>query len=182
METAGDFNVGGEEFQMLLFADDVVVVAGDPEKLQKFLNELNNKAKKVGLSIHDGKTKWMKNAFCPQFTMKLGSENIELVEQYSYLWRIVQMNDDLGVEQSRRGRAACIAFTKLKDIFCDTKTTPSVKAELFNSTVLPALLYECETWNTTLDEENIVETTQRIMERRMVGVSRLQHIANEDAF
>ncbi|KHN87558.1 Putative uncharacterized transposon-derived protein F52C9.6, partial [Toxocara canis] len=61
-----------------------------------------------------------------------------------------------------------------------TKATPSVKAELFNSTVLPVLLYGCETWNTTLAEENKLATTQRATERRMVGVSRLQHIANED--
>ncbi|VDM24346.1 unnamed protein product [Toxocara canis] len=140
METAGGFNVDGEELQMLLFTDDIVLVADDPEKLQKLLNELNNKAKKIGLSAHDGKTKWMKNAFCPQVTMKLGNENIGIVEQYAYLGQIVQMNKDLGLELSMRGRAAWIASIKLKDIFCDTKETPSVKAELFNSTVLLVLL------------------------------------------
>ncbi|VDM49822.1 unnamed protein product [Toxocara canis] len=91
---------------MLLFVEDIVLVADDPEKLQKLLNELNNKAKKIRPSIHDGKTKWMKNAFCPQLTMKLGNENIELVEQCSYLRQTLQMNNDLGMEVSRRRRAA----------------------------------------------------------------------------
>ncbi|VDM30356.1 unnamed protein product, partial [Toxocara canis] len=144
--------------------DDVVLAAAEPKKFQKLLNELN-KGKKIGLSIHDSKTQWMKNAFCFQFTMKLGSENIELMEQYSHLGQIVQMNNDFGLELGRRRRAAGIAFTKLKDIFCDTKITPSVKAELFNFTVVPVLLYGCGTWNTTLAEENKLATTQRAMER-----------------
>ncbi|VDM43555.1 unnamed protein product [Toxocara canis] len=88
METADGFSVNSEELQMLLFADDGAFIADDPEKLQNFLNDLDNKAKKIGLSIYDGKTKWMKNAFCPQLSMKLSSENIELAEQHSHLDRV----------------------------------------------------------------------------------------------
>ncbi|KHN75861.1 Retrovirus-related Pol polyprotein from type-1 retrotransposable element R2 [Toxocara canis] len=57
METADGFNVDGEKLQVLRFANDTILVAGDPEKLQRLLNEFNNKAKEIGLSIHDGKTK-----------------------------------------------------------------------------------------------------------------------------
>lgn len=56
METASGFNVDGEEFRMLLFAHDIVFILDDPEKLQKLLSESNNKAEKIGLTIHDGKT------------------------------------------------------------------------------------------------------------------------------
>uniref|UniRef100_A0A0M3HWE2 Sema domain-containing protein n=1 Tax=Ascaris lumbricoides TaxID=6252 RepID=A0A0M3HWE2_ASCLU len=65
-------NVNDEELQMLLFADDVLPVADDTKNLQCSLNELNKNAKKTGLSIDNGKTKWMKDA--------LDSENIEHVE------------------------------------------------------------------------------------------------------
>ncbi|VDM28797.1 unnamed protein product [Toxocara canis] len=82
----------------------------------------------------------MKNTSCPQLTMKLGNENIEHVEHYPYLGQIVQMNNDLGLELSKRRRAACTAFTTLKDIFCDTKIRPSVKAEL---SIPPFSLFYC---------------------------------------
>ena len=144
------------------------------------LNELNNNAQAVGLSINDGKTKWMKNAVCPQFSIKLDGKDIELVDQYPYLGQIVNMDNDLGRELSKRKRSAWTAFVKHKDIFYDKKVASSTKADLFNSAVLPVLLYGCETWNTTLAEERKLAVTQRAMERRIVGVSRLQHITNEE--
>ncbi|KHN75854.1 Putative uncharacterized transposon-derived protein F52C9.6, partial [Toxocara canis] len=89
------------------------------------------------------------------------------------------MINGLGLQLSRRRRAAWIAFTNFRDVFYDAKATLSVKAELFNSTVLPLLLDGCETWNTTLAEEIKLAKTQLAMERRMVDVSRQQHIRNE---
>ncbi|VDM26453.1 unnamed protein product [Toxocara canis] len=73
-----------------------------------------------------------------------------------------------------------IAFAKLSDILIGRKTPPPVKAALFNSTILLVLLYGCETWNTTLAEERKLAVTQRALERRTVGIRRLQHIPNED--
>ncbi|VDM37688.1 unnamed protein product [Toxocara canis] len=134
METAGGFNVEGEELQMLLFADDIVLVADDLEKLQKLINELNNKTKKIRLSIHDSKTKWMKDAFCPLLTMKLGNENIDFVEQYSCLGQIVQMNNDKGLEQyeesdgvtSRRLANLVTTISTLSAHLCTAVTTLSI--------------------------------------------------------
>ena len=117
---------------------------------------------------------------CPESSIKLDGTGIELVDQYPYLGQIVNMDNKLGPELSKRKRSAWIAFMKQKDIFYDKKATSSTKADLFNSVVLPVLLYGCETWNTTLAEEGKLATTQRAMERRIVGVSRLQHIRNEE--
>ena len=117
----------------------------------------------------------MKNAVCPESSIKLDGKDIELVDQYPYLGQIVNMGNNLGPEVSKRKRSAWIAFIEQKDIFHDKKATSSTKADLFNSVALPVLFYGCETWNTTLAEEGELATTQRAMERRIVGVSRLQH-------
>ncbi|VDM43446.1 unnamed protein product [Toxocara canis] len=90
------------------------------------------------------------------------------------------MDNDLGEELSRRRKAGWIAFAKLSDILTNTKTLPSVKTRLFISIILLVLLYGCETWNTMLAGERKLGLTGRLMERRMVGIDRLQHMPDEN--
>ncbi|EYC27374.1 hypothetical protein Y032_0009g681 [Ancylostoma ceylanicum] len=74
------FEVDGETLQMLLFADDVVLVASKPETLRSLLNEMCHLTERIGLKIHPGKTKWMKNAHCDDFEIKLNNQLVERVE------------------------------------------------------------------------------------------------------
>ncbi|MGH0178353.1 UNVERIFIED_CONTAM: hypothetical protein FKN15_077393 [Acipenser sinensis] len=52
-------------------------------------------------------------------------------------------------------------------------------AELFNSTVLPAMLYGAETWSLTVVDRLKLAFTERAIERRMVGIKRTDRISNE---
>ena len=55
MDAPNSLRIDGEHLQMLLFADDVVLIADDPEKLQLMLDELNDKTKAIELSINSTK-------------------------------------------------------------------------------------------------------------------------------
>ena len=55
MDVPNCLRIDGEHLQMLLFADDVVLIADDPEKLQLMLDELNDKTKAIELSINSTK-------------------------------------------------------------------------------------------------------------------------------
>ncbi|MGH0140410.1 UNVERIFIED_CONTAM: hypothetical protein FKN15_011087 [Acipenser sinensis] len=59
---------------------------------------------------------------------------------------------------------------------CDNTTR---RAELFNSTVLPAMLYGAETWSLTAADRLKLAVTERAIERRMIGVKRTDRISNE---
>ncbi|KAH7701801.1 Protein EPG-5, partial [Aphelenchoides avenae] len=52
-------------------------------------------------------------------------------------------------------------------------------ANLFNTTILPALLYGCETWAPTKSQENRIAVTQRSIERRTLGISMREEQRNE---
>ncbi|EYC18152.1 hypothetical protein Y032_0028g1704 [Ancylostoma ceylanicum] len=174
------FEINGETLQMLLFADDVVLVASKPETLQSLLNEMCHLTKRIGLKIHPGKTKWMKNAHCDDFEIKLNNQLVERVEHYVYLGQAIRMDNDLRLELSRRRKAGWTAFSKI-DVLLKSKDIPArTKSQLFHSSVLPALLYGCETWNLTKAEERCLQVTQRAMERQMLGISRLEHKKNEE--
>ncbi|EYC32701.1 hypothetical protein Y032_0002g1052 [Ancylostoma ceylanicum] len=244
----GGFEIDGETLQMLLFADDVVLVASRPVTLQNLLNEICQLTESIGLKIHPGKTKWMKNAYCEDSEIKLNNQIVERVEHYVYLGQAIRMDNDLQLELSRRRRAGWTAFSKVdvllknQDIPAQTKSRlfhsnseiklnnqivervehyvylgqairmdndlqlelsrrrragwtafskvdvllknqdipAQTKSRLFHSSVLPALLYGCETWNLTKAEERSLQVTQRAMERRMLGISKMQHIRNKE--
>uniref|UniRef100_A0A914XTB0 Reverse transcriptase domain-containing protein n=1 Tax=Plectus sambesii TaxID=2011161 RepID=A0A914XTB0_9BILA len=54
-----------------------------------------------------------------------------------------------------------------------------LKRRLFNMVIVPTMLYGAETWALTKQAETRLATTQRRMERRMIGVRLLDHCPNE---
>ncbi|VDN29027.1 unnamed protein product [Gongylonema pulchrum] len=143
MDAIGEIGINRAELQMLLFADDTVIVAESPQSLQNLLNDLVARTKTIGLTVTISKAKRMNNAYCLRFDVRLDKESIELVNNHTYFGRVVQMNNELGKETARRIRKGWIMFA----IFHDKKNTSSAKAAVYISTVLPAMLYGCETWN-----------------------------------
>ena len=48
-----------------------------------------------------------------------------------------------------------------------------------NATVLPTLVFGCEVWNQSKQQESIVQATQMRVLRRIEGVSRVDRVRNE---
>ena len=174
-------NINGELLQYLLFADDIVMFAHSPQELEEMVNRLDKTTSKLGLEIHPLKTQWMANELCiGQNNIKLNGIPVQKTEDYIYLGRSVNMKNDMGKELIRRKKSGWYAFSKLRDILTSRKVSREVKAQVFNTHVIPSLTYACETWSLTEREEHFLQVTQRAMERRMTSTRLIQHISNEE--
>ncbi|MFH4982022.1 hypothetical protein AB6A40_008731 [Gnathostoma spinigerum] len=71
------------------------------------------------------------------------------------------------------------AFNSIKEVL-EKLSKPEDRALLFNSTVVPSMLYGSETWSLTKSEEHQLAVTERAMERRMLKITKLDHVRNED--
>ncbi|XGW22350.1 hypothetical protein V3C99_004961 [Haemonchus contortus] len=169
-------NIDGERLQYLMFADDIVLIGSEPSALENSLRILRIAASSIGLEIHPGKTKWMKNSYASDYCLRMDDSVIEEVSSYVYLGQAVTMDNDLTVEISRRRRAGWVAFNKYRDVLTDKRIDAQVRARVFNTHVLPALVYGSETWNTILNEERRLASTQRAMERVMCGITLMHKI------
>src|SRR6266481_2800602 len=80
------------------------------------------------------------------------------------------MENDLMPELLRRRRAGWAALGSIRTV---TKAArdPKLRADLFNTTVLPALCYGSETWALTKLLENKLRTSQAALERSLVGIT-----------
>ncbi|EYC01842.1 hypothetical protein Y032_0104g3631 [Ancylostoma ceylanicum] len=95
---------------------------------------------------------------------------LEDVNEYVYLGRLLNMENDVKPEIARRGRAGRAAYNSIKSILEDTKYQ-KLHADLFNSTVLLAVCYASATWALTKIAVTQLCLTQISIERRMLGLS-----------
>ncbi|KAH7707537.1 reverse transcriptase, partial [Aphelenchoides avenae] len=163
--------IEGRHLTHLRFADDIVLIGTSKADVQRRLQELNRASEAVGLRINRSKTKWMEY-FKTNERIHLGNEEIERVQKYVYLGQELSEDHQKGLhcELSRRIKAAWCSFNSISEVL-KKLTDPIRRAQLFNSTVLPALLYGCETWTLSESLAKRLRSTQHAMKRRVLGVS-----------
>uniref|UniRef100_A0A8R1DED9 Reverse transcriptase domain-containing protein n=1 Tax=Caenorhabditis japonica TaxID=281687 RepID=A0A8R1DED9_CAEJA len=134
--------INGQNLTHLRFADDIVLVASNPKAASLMIQELVEMCGKVGLRMNTNKTKVMRNKFASQSPVNVTLNNvttcIEEVNEYVYLGRLLNHNNELEPELHRRRRAAWAAFNNIKNT-TDALSCPRIRAQLFDSIVLPAL-------------------------------------------
>uniref|UniRef100_A0A0N5C0B1 Reverse transcriptase domain-containing protein n=1 Tax=Strongyloides papillosus TaxID=174720 RepID=A0A0N5C0B1_STREA len=181
--TKKGIRIDGEHLTHLRFADDIVLITHTMEEAEQNLNELNRLSEEIGLRINRKKTQVLRNKTSqqkePNSTVKLGEESIEEVSSYTYLGQQISNDHNQDEEISRRRRAGWLAFRRISEIMKKLKDH-KVRTQLFNSMVLPAMLYGCETWNLRKSDKEKLKVTQRAMEKRILGVTRRDEIHNKD--
>ena len=145
--------------------------------MQDMLNQLSDESKVLGLKMNMKKTKVMFNKYITENIIQVNSERVEQVEEYVYLGQLVTMESDKTSEIKRRIAAAWGAFGKYRDIM-KSNIPMCLKRKVYNQCVQAALTYGCQTWAVTKRMQERLRTTQRSMERAMLGISRLDKKTN----
>ena len=112
--------------------------------MQSKMEELSTTAQKIGLKASITKTKHMRMNSRTNEPIKLQGENIEKVEEFTYLGS--KMTADGSSEREIRARLskADQAFATLRNIWKSGKICQKTKIRLFKSNVLSILLYGSE--------------------------------------
>ncbi|CAM4422757.1 unnamed protein product [Lepidochelys kempii] len=114
----------------------------------------------------------------PKAKIIIKGEQIEKIEQYVYLGQEINMCHNQEGELLQRKKAGWGIFNSIKDVL-QVKIDKAIHASLFNSTVLPAMLYGSDTWVLTKTEEQQLSVMERAMERRILGISIRDRVPNE---
>ena len=136
---------------LLLYADDTVIFAENPNDLQDRLQKVELYCNKWKLKLNVNKCKIVifsrgKVRKYPQFTAGAGGEIIEVVDSFSYLGLKLNHNNKMKVAQREiYDRASRAMFALLKK--SSTLNLPvDVILDLFDKTIVPILTYGCEVW------------------------------------
>ncbi|CAH8297389.1 unnamed protein product [Schistosoma turkestanicum] len=142
----------------LEYADDIVLLGEDADKMQSLLTTLSNNASMFGMRFSPSKCKmllqdWVSSA--PELV--IGSEVVERVDRFTYLGSLISADGLVTDEISARIQKARLAFANLRHLWRRRDIRLLTKGRVYCAVVRSVLLYGCETWPMR------VEDTRRLL-------------------
>ena len=168
-------DINGTKLPILLYADDIVLIAPSEEALQKMLDFIEEWCNKWRMAVNIDKTQVVH--FCRPLTERtactfsLGNESLKIVSCYKYLGVIfdehLSFDQNASVLADSAGRALGSIRTKLKYVKeCGYNTFNT----LFKSGVLSIADYSAGIWGTKIFPQ--IEQVQYKAARYFLGVHR----------
>ena len=155
-----------------------VIISHTPAELQDMLNDLQDKSKRLGLKVNMKKTKVMLNSYAIKAPISINGEELQMVDEYVYLGQQITMTNDRSGEIRRRISAGWTAFARYRAIL-KGNIPLCLKRKVYQQCVEPAITYGCQVWALTRRIQERLRTTQRSMERAMIGVTKRNHKNNK---
>lgn len=172
-------NVNGKRLNHLRFADDIILISDNNQDIQDMMTQLDQESRKMGLKMNLSKTKIMHNTLATHNQIKICGTIIEHVEKYVYLGQEIWPEGNQLREVKRRTQAGWAAFQKHNITLMNPKIPTCLKRKIFEQCIMPAMTYGSETWTLTKAMERKLQTTQRSMERMMLGYTRRDRKSND---
>jgi hypothetical protein len=174
-----------EEFlSILLYADDMVILAESQEELQRFLLILEAVTQRWGLTIHVKKTKLWHSAWpggCVEAAQEvvLRGETVGEVEDFKYLGGTLATSGSLDSELHCRIARATGKFAQMRPIWRNKGISIKTKMLFYRAFIPPTLLYGCEAWAITPAQVNALNAQHMRFLRSILGISRWDRWRNE---
>lgn len=160
--------VNGEKLNHLRFADDLILLNENPKGLELMLTQMDRESRKVGLTMNPDKTKVMSNHI--RTPICLNSDQIEYVDEYTYLGQIIAPESQMQKEINIRIGNAWKKFWSLKEVMKNPHIPLTDKTTVFNSCILPCLTYGAQTWAFTNKQIRALGVCQNKMERSILNI------------
>lgn len=180
-------SIGGRRLNNLRFADDIGLIAETLTKAQQLINRVDEISTKFGQAIHNKKTEWMrarptpkKNELIEHVDILLKGEPLTEVKTFKYLGANISSHGDCMPDIRIRTATALSSMGDLQKTWKGQGISMHTKMRLYRSLIQPIALYGCETWTLRKAEEKKLLVFEMAALRKILGVSRLDKIRNEE--
>ena len=150
------------------YADDIGWAANNVQNISSLEANITARIHKYNLHVNKGKTE--------QYCIKRNGE--EHWRKCKYLGSLLSTTEDI----KRRKQLANAAYSKLKYILEDRRTTLKIKIRTLDAYVGSIFLYNSELWTVTQDMEDQIDVLQINFLRRILGIKWPEKISNTELY
>lgn len=182
----GNVEIGEVIYNLLAFADDLVLLTEDVSALQEGIDKLNSACEEFGMRISVSKTKVMHiGKERKEIVCKLNDQVLEQVSEFKYLGTIFSEDGKLVKEmEHRRKNGNAVASQLRSHVFNKRELSNDTKLTIHRSIFRPTILYGSESWVDCGYLVHDLEVADMNVLRMVAKTSRRQqwdeHIRNED--
>lgn len=150
----------GIHFKLLLYADDIVIMAESAHSLQLMINRLAEYCNTWNLTVNLSKSKVMifrrgNGRYARNEQFFYYGERIEVVRKYKYLGILISSNGNFDRHLTEKLASATNALNSTwKNCMANTLVPLSTKYKVFDSTAKSILCYGAQVWG-FLESENV---------------------------
>ena len=169
-----------ENVDVLLFADDMVLIADNEESLQMNLKKLDEALIRWEMKMNWEKTEVMKvGKERGQCCVEVGDRRLESVEVVKYLGVMISGDGRMEEEvRSRIGKAARVIGALNEPVWKRKELSRRTKLKVYNAIVVPTLMYGSETWVLNKPQESAIQATEMRVLRRIAGKRMVDRVRN----
>jgi hypothetical protein len=165
--------IGSCPVHMLLFCDDIVLVANNPNQMNEKIEVLAKSFEKLGMEVNLSKTKiliFSKEKIDPNdYKFKWKGEDIEIVNEYVYLGVKFTSNGKMEIAADCFCNKAKAASIQVLEVGRRTKVPPiQTHTKLFNSIARSVLLYCVPAWGQNKKIQLSLEKVQNQFYKRLL--------------
>ena len=165
---------------LLMFADDMVMMAEMAEALQHNGEAMNEALVRWDLKVHWKKSKVVRVARKrEECQVRIGDEQLEQVDTMKYLG--VMISDDGSMQREVEARLGCASRViggLNQAILGRRELSKQTKLKVVNATVMLVLMYGCEAWTVQKEQKSKIQATHMNVLRRIEGVCWKDRITN----
>lgn len=161
------------------FADDIAAISTSRPGLQILTTGIQGNGDKVGLRISVEKTKVMQVGEPDTPPITLDGNPLEDVKKFTYLGSIICHDGSSESDINARIGKGAGTFQKLTSIWKSKAISLNLKIKLFNSLVVPTVLYGSETWQITKKLSHKLDVFQQRCLRRILKITWRDRVRND---